>query len=70
MDHFPKFLYHATESPCLVDSVAEMTALGPGWYETPDTDQWVLDTSGIPLGGMSVEKKASVHPPTVGRSGR
>lgn len=32
---YPKFLYHETEEPRIVNDPAEHEALGEGWEETP-----------------------------------
>lgn len=32
---FPKWLYHATEEPVIVNDPAEEAALGGGWADTP-----------------------------------
>lgn len=34
---YPRWAYHATEPPQIVDSDAEALALGPGWSPTPVT---------------------------------
>ena len=31
---FPKFKYHATEAPRIVNDPAEEEALGPAWHDT------------------------------------
>ena len=33
--HFPRWLYHASQSPRIVATRAERQALGPGWSVTP-----------------------------------
>lgn len=33
--HFPRWLYHASERPQIVATRAEREALGPGWSVTP-----------------------------------
>ena len=35
MSSYPKWLYHATKEPALVDNVEAHEALGAGWYESP-----------------------------------
>ena len=32
---YPKWLYHATEDPCLVADPEAEAALGDGWQESP-----------------------------------
>lgn len=32
---YPKFLYHRTEQPRIVQDADEQAALGPEWAETP-----------------------------------
>jgi hypothetical protein len=35
MQQYPKYLYHRTEAPVIVQDPAEQAALGAGWAETP-----------------------------------
>lgn len=33
--NYPKWLYHATEKPVVVQNAEEHEALGEGWHESP-----------------------------------
>ena len=37
-EEYPKWLYHRTEKPCIVQDPDEHAALGEGWAETPSVD--------------------------------
>lgn len=35
MQRFPAYYYHAAQAPRIVRNELELTALGPGWEDTP-----------------------------------
>lgn len=49
---YPKVLYHKSEPAQIVESKAEQDALGKGWTETPAEAQAVLESGGVPRGGV------------------
>ena len=49
---YPCILYHRFLPARVVGSDEEWLQLGPEWSEWPREGQWVLDASGVPIGGV------------------
>jgi hypothetical protein len=47
--HYPKWKYHETEEPRTVNSAAEESALGPGWFDRPDLVRTPVISSESPM---------------------